>query len=178
MEPSSGTGPLTLFFILIPRLRVAAALDDIAHAVENGPQPLGIAGITRDGDGKVEVVDPLSSTHRQTGRGLGLGAAVGVVAGLLFPPTIIAGAIAGAVVGGVAGHREKVDPVEARLREMGEQLQNDSGAVVAVVEATDADAFERAVMSIGDTDATIIRNAIPEERSAEIRERLAGRQPG
>ena len=59
---------------------------------------------TKDADGKVKVLDTISTTRTT---GAKWGAAIGAVIGVVFPPSILLSAAAGAATGAAAGNLAK-----------------------------------------------------------------------
>ena len=96
------------------------------------------AVVTKNEDGKVEIVDKI---EKPTQHGGWAGAAVGAALGVIFPPGILLGGLIGAGAGALIGHLEGGMSRED-VREVGELLDNSEAALIVVGEAT----IERAVM--------------------------------
>ena len=95
------------------------------------------AVVTKNEDGKVEIVDKI---EKPTQHGGWYGAAVGAALGLIFPPGILLGGLIGAGAGALIGHLEGGMSRED-VREIGDLLDNSEAALIVVGEAT----IERAV---------------------------------
>jgi uncharacterized membrane protein len=97
------------------------------------------AVIRKDADGKVHV----TKTEKPTQHGAWTGAAVGALVGILFPPALIGSAIVGAGAGGLIGHLEGGIP-RGDLKELGEELEQGSAAVIVLGESKIEEQLERA----------------------------------
>jgi uncharacterized membrane protein len=97
------------------------------------------AVIRRDDDGKVRV----TKTEKPTQHGAWTGAGVGALVGLLFPPAIIGSAIVGSAAGGLIGHLARGIP-RHDLKELGEELERGSAAVIVLGESKIEEQLERA----------------------------------
>jgi uncharacterized membrane protein len=97
------------------------------------------AVIRKDDDGKVRV----TKTEKPTQHGAWTGAGVGALVGILFPPAIIGSAIVGATAGGLIGHLEGGIPRDD-LKELGEELEQGSAAVIVLGESKIEEQLERA----------------------------------
>jgi uncharacterized membrane protein len=98
------------------------------------------AVVRKDADGKVRV----TKTEKPTQHGAWTGAGVGALVGLVFPPAVLGSAIVGAGAGGLAGHFSRGIP-RHDLKELGEQLQKTSAAVIVIGESKLGEQFEQAV---------------------------------
>lgn len=98
------------------------------------------AVVRKDENGKVRV----TKTEKPTQHGAWTGAGVGAVVGLIFPPAVLGSAIVGAGAGGLAGHFSR-GISRHDLKELGEQLDNATAAVIVIAEAKLGDQFEQAV---------------------------------
>lgn len=107
------------------------------------------AVVRKDENGKVRV----SKTEKPTQHGAWTGAGVGALVGLVFPPAVLGSAIVGAGAGGLAGHFSRGIP-RHDLKELGEQLENSTAAVIVIAEAKLGEQFEQAV---GNADRLIER---------------------
>ena len=88
------------------------------------------AVIRKEEDGKVRV----TKTEKPTQHGAWTGAGVGALVGLIFPPSLIGTAIVGAGAGGLIGHlRGGIS--RGDLKELGEQLEGGSAAVIVIGES-------------------------------------------
>jgi uncharacterized membrane protein len=116
------------------------------------------AVVTKNEDGKVEIVDKI---EKPTQHGGWYGAAVGAALGLIFPPGILLGGLIGAGAGALIGHLEGGMSRED-VREIGDLLDNSEAALIVVGEAT----IERAV-----TEATErAKKELKKEVRADARE--------
>lgn len=97
------------------------------------------AVIRKEEDGKVRV----TKTEKPTQHGAWTGAAVGALAGIIFPPAILGSAIVGAGAGGLTGHLAR--GISRRdLKELGEELEAGSAAVIVLGESKIEEQLERA----------------------------------
>ncbi len=111
------------------RLHAAGAIGTYDSAV-----------IEKDEDGKVHV----HKTEKPTQHGAWTGAGVGALVGILFPPAIIGSAIVGAGAGGLIGHlRGGVSRDD--LKELGDELEAGSAAVIVLGESKIEEQLEKAV---------------------------------
>src|SRR5919112_1849334 len=92
------------------------------------------AVVTKNEEGKVEIVDKIEKPTQHGGM------AVGAAMGLIFPPGILVGGLLGAGAGALMGHLEG-GMSRSDIREVGEMLDNSEAALIVVGEAT----IERAV---------------------------------
>jgi uncharacterized membrane protein len=97
------------------------------------------AVIRKDDDGKVHV----TKTEKPTQHGAWTGAGVGALVGILFPPAIIGSAIVGAGAGGLIGHLEG-GISRGDLKDLGEELERGSAAVIVLGESKIEEQLERA----------------------------------
>jgi uncharacterized membrane protein len=97
------------------------------------------AVIRKDEDGKVRV----TKTEKPTQHGAWTGVGVGALVGLVFPPSIIGTAIVGAGAGGLIGHLSRGIP-RGELKELGEQLDAGTAAVVVLGESKIDEQIQRA----------------------------------
>jgi uncharacterized membrane protein len=90
------------------------------------------AVLTKNEDGKVEVVDKI---EKPTQHGGWAGLAVGAAIGLIFPPSILVSGLVGAGAGALIGHlRDGMS--NSDLKEVGELLDESEAALIVVGEAT------------------------------------------
>jgi uncharacterized membrane protein len=119
------------------------------------------AVVIREADGSVHVHEP-----GEGGKGAAIGAAVGGAIGLLGGPVgVLWLAAAGGAVGGVAGHFAGRSIPAGDLKKIGEQLQPNSSAFLALVENTDAEAV---VNSMSDINANVVTITLGDELSGTI----------
>ena len=98
------------------------------------------AVIEKDEDGKVHV----HKTEKPTQHGAWTGAGVGALVGILFPPGLIGSAIVGAGAGGLVGHL-KGGVSRDDLKELGDELDAGSAAVIVLGESKIEEQLEKAV---------------------------------
>ena len=89
------------------------------------------AVVTKNEEGKVEVV----ARSRSPEHGGWAGLAVGAALGLIFPPSLLASGLAGAGAGALIGHL-RGGMSNSDLKEVGEMLEESEAALIVVGEAT------------------------------------------
>ena len=101
----------------------------------------GVALVTRDAEGKIDVKD----TAHTAAHGAGWGAVGGAVVGLIFPPAVLGAALVGAGVGagvgGIVSHSDKQEIKE----DVEDVMPNNSSGIVALFEEQWADQVEKAM---------------------------------
>ena len=95
------------------------------------------AVVTKDENGKVEIVDKI---EKPTQHGGWAGFAAGAALGLIFPPGMLVTGLVGAGAGALIGHLEG-GMSRSDVKEVGEMLEDSEAALIVVGEAT----MERAV---------------------------------
>ena len=95
------------------------------------------AVLTKNEDGKVEIVDKI---EKPTQHGGWAGLAVGAALGLIFPPSVLVSGLVGAGAGALIGHL-RGGMSRSDLNEVGEMLDESEAALIVVGEVT----IERAV---------------------------------
>lgn len=119
------------------------------------------AVVIREADGSVHVHEP-----GEGGKGATIGAVVGGAIGLLGGPVgVLWLAAAGGALGGVAGHFAGRSIPPDDLKKIGEQLQPNSSAFLALVENTDAEAV---VNSMSGVNANVVTVTLGDELSGTI----------
>ncbi len=119
------------------------------------------AVVIREADGSVHVHEP-----GEGGKGATIGAVVGGAIGLLGGPVgVLWLAAAGGALGGVAGHFAGRSIPADDLKKIGEQLQPNSSAFLALVENTDAEAV---VNSMSGVNANVVTITLGDELSGTI----------
>ena len=98
------------------------------------------AVIRKEEDGKVRV----TKTEKPTQHGAWTGAGVGALVGLIFPPAILGSAIVGAGAGGLVGHLRK-GISRGDLKDLGDELEAGTAAVVVIGESKLEEALEKAM---------------------------------
>jgi uncharacterized membrane protein len=98
------------------------------------------AVIRKEEDGKVRV----TKTEKPTQHGAWTGAAVGALVGIIFPPAVLGSAIVGAGAGGLAGHFTR-GVSRGDLKELGDELEAGSAAVIVLGESKLEEELEKAM---------------------------------
>ena len=98
------------------------------------------AVIRKEDDGKVRV----TKTEKPTQHGAWTGAAVGALVGIVFPPAVLGSAIVGAGAGGLTGHLRK-GISRGDLKELGEELETGTAAVIVLGESKIEEQLEKAL---------------------------------
>ena len=86
--------------------------------------------------------DPVTKTGTQHGAWTGAG--VGALVGIIFPPAILGAAIVGAGAGGLIGHLRR-GISRGDLKELGDELEAGSAAVIVIGESKIEEQLEKAV---------------------------------
>jgi len=134
-----------------PVFLYAALYDDIADAEADYDTVFDLhaagaigtfdsAVIRKDDDGKVRV----TKTEKPTQHGAWTGAGVGALVGIIFPPAILGSAIVGAGAGGLVGHLRK-GISRGDLKELGDELERGTAAVIVLGESKIEEQLEKAV---------------------------------
>jgi len=97
------------------------------------------AVIRKEDDGKVRV----TKTEKPTQHGAWTGAGVGALVGIIFPPALIGSAIVGAGAGALTGHLSG-GISRGDLKDLGEELEAGSAAVVVLGESKIEEQLEQA----------------------------------
>jgi uncharacterized membrane protein len=97
------------------------------------------AVIRKEDDGKVRV----TKTEKPTQHGAWTGAGVGALVGIIFPPAIIGSAIVGAGAGALTGHLSR-GISRGDLKDLGEELEAGSAAVIVLGESKIEEQLEQA----------------------------------
>ena len=96
--------------------------------------------IRKEEDGKVRV----TKTEKPTQHGAWTGAGVGALVGIIFPPAILGSAIVGAGAGGLVGHLRR-GISRGDLKDLGDELEAGSAAVIVLGESKIEEQLEKAV---------------------------------
>jgi uncharacterized membrane protein len=162
-----------------PVFLYAAVYDDIADAEADYEAVFDLhaagaigtfdsAVIRKEADGKVRV----TKTEKPTQHGAWTGAAVGALVGIIFPPAVIGSAIVGAGAGGLTGHLTG-GISRGDLKELGEELEANSAAVIVLGESKIEEQLEEATKRANkliekqvDADAADFKSAIEEADKA------------
>lgn len=87
--------------------------------------------VRKDESGKIHITE----SRELTGwKGVRRGAVVAGIFGLVFPPSLIASAVAGGLVGGAWGRLRDTGIKRDAMQEIGERLNGQNAAVVALTE--------------------------------------------
>ena len=97
------------------------------------------AVIRKEDDGKVRV----TKTEKPTQHGAWTGAGVGALVGIIFPPAVIGAAVVGAGAGGLTGHLTR-GISRSDLKELGEELERGTAAVIVIGESKIEEQLEKA----------------------------------
>ncbi len=108
-----------------------AALDQLKAAKKEHLIAIhNVAVLRKDQEGKLHIKEP---TDMGAGRGAAIGGVLGGLTGLVFGPIGLA-AVGGAAIGGVIARLRDSGFKDERLRQLGENLQPGSSAILAVIE--------------------------------------------
>ena len=97
------------------------------------------AVVRKEEDGKVRV----TKTEKPTQHGAWTGAGVGALVGIIFPPAVLGAAIVGAGAGALTGHLTQ-GIARGDLKELGEELEAGSAAVIVLGESKIEEQLEQA----------------------------------
>ena len=142
-----------LVFSFTDTLTADEVVDELKASQKlGGYKVVAEAVVFREADGSVHVHDP-----GEGGKGATIGAIVGGAIGLLGGPVgVLWLTTAGGVLGGVAGHFAGRSIPADDPKKIGEQLQPNSSAFLALVENTDAGAV---VNSMSGVNANVVSTA-------------------
>ncbi len=161
----SNTGS-SIYDILVFSFTDTHTADEVVNELKasqklGGYKVVAEAVVIREADGSVHVHEP-----GEGGKGATIGAVVGGAIGLLGGPVgVLWLAAAGGALGGVAGHFAGRSIPADDLKQIGEQLQPNSSAFLALVENTDAEAV---VNSMSGVQANVVRVTLGDELSGTI----------
>jgi len=161
----SNTGS-SIYNILVFSFTDTHTADEVVNELKasqklGGYKVVAEAVVIHEADGSVHVHEP-----GEGGKGAAIGAAVGGAIGLLGGQLgVLWLAAAGGAVGGVAGHFAGRSIPADDLKKIGEQLQPNSSAFLALVENTDAEAV---VNSMSDINANVVTITLGDELSGTI----------
>jgi uncharacterized membrane protein len=157
--------PIQLVVAAFPDEKAAkAVLKDLKAAKR--AKLIGIvnaAVVRKDKKGKLHIMET-ADMHR--GQGARLGGITGAVVGLMAGPALVVPAAVGALVGSMASKLRDTGFSDDRLKMLGEGLQPESSAIVAVVEHKWVQQLEEEMEEVG---ADVFTAAL----SADIAEQLA-----
>lgn len=161
----SNTGS-SIYDILVFSFADTHTADEVVNELKasqklGGYKVVAEAVVIREADGSVHVHEP-----GEGGKGATIGAVVGGALGLLGGPVgVLWLAAAGGALGGVAGHFAGRSIPADDLKKIGEQLQPNSSAFLALVEDTDAEAV---VNSMSGIQANVVTVILGDELSGTI----------
>jgi uncharacterized membrane protein len=161
----SNTGS-SIYDILVFSFADIHTADEVVNELKasqklGGYKVVAEAVVIREADGSVHVHEP-----GEGGKGATIGAVVGGAIGLLGGPVgVLWLAAAGGALGGVAGHFAGRSIPADDLKKIGEQLQPNSSAFLALVEDTDAEAV---VNSMSGIQANVVTVTLGDELSGTI----------
>jgi uncharacterized membrane protein len=92
--------------------------------------------VSKDDDGKVHIKEEAETLGKGAGIGALIGGTLGVLAG---PPGVVAFGALGAAIGGLSARLDDAGFNDARLERLGNRLQPDKAAIVAVTNFEDKD---------------------------------------
>ena len=155
-----------IYNILVFSFTDTHTADEVVNELKSsqklgGYKVVAEAVVIREADGSIHVHEP-----GEGGKGAAIGAAVGGAIGLLGGPVgVLWLAAAGGALGGVAGHFAGRSIPPDDLKKIGEQLQPNSSAFLALVEDTDAEAV---VNSMSGIQANVVTVTLGDELSGTI----------
>ena len=156
----------SIYDILVFSFADTQTADEVVNELKasqklGGCKVVAEAVVIREADGSVHVHEP-----GEGGKGAAIGAVVGGAIGLLGGPVgVLWLTAAGGALGGVAGHFAGRSIPADDLKRIGEQLQPNSSAFLALVENTDAEAV---VNSMSGVNANVITITLGDELSGTI----------
>jgi uncharacterized membrane protein len=161
----SNTGS-SIYDILVFSFADTHTADEVVNELKasqklGGYKVVAEAVVIREADGSVHIHEP-----GEGGKGATIGAVVGGAIGLLGGPIgVLWLAAAGGALGGVAGHFAGRSIPADDLKKIGEQLQPNSSAFLALVEDTDAEAV---LNSMSDVQANVVTVTLGDELSGTV----------
>jgi uncharacterized membrane protein len=156
----------SIYNILVFSFADTQTADEVVNELKASQKPGGYkvvaeAVVIREADGSVKVHEPGAG-----GKGATIGAVVGGAIGLLGGPVgVLWLAAAGGALGGVAGHFAGRSIPADDLKKIGDQLQPNSSAFMALVEDTDAEAM---VNSMSGYKANVVTITLGDELSGTV----------
>jgi uncharacterized membrane protein len=107
--------------------------------------------VSKDDDGKIHIKEEAEKISTEAGIGALVGGAIGLLAG---PAGVVALGAIGAALGGVSAKLDDVGFEDARLKSLGERLEPDKAAIVAVTEGKYAQKLGEELVNRGAQVAT------------------------
>jgi uncharacterized membrane protein len=156
----------SIYDILVFSFADTHTADEVVNELKasqklGGYKVVAEAVVIREADGSVHIHEP-----GEGGKGATIGAVVGGAIGLLGGPIgVLWLAAAGGALGGVAGHFAGRSIPADDLKKIGEQLQPNSSAFLALVEDTDAEAV---LNSMSDVQANVVTVTLGDELSGTV----------
>jgi len=156
----------SIYDILVFSFTDTHTADEVVNELKasqklGGYKVVAEAVVIREADGSVHIHEP-----GEGGKGATIGAVVGGAIGLLGGPVgVLWLAAAGGALGGVAGHFAGRSIPADDLKKIGEQLQPNSSAFLALVEDTDAEAV---LNSMSDIQANVVTVTLGDELSGTV----------
>jgi uncharacterized membrane protein len=140
-----------------------AALEQLRAAQKEHLIAIDNVAILRcDQKGQLHIKEPTDMGGR---RGAAIGGAVGAVAGLLFGPLVLATA-GGAAIGGLAAKLRDSGFDDKRLRQLGQNLQPGTSAILTVIQHTWVSELEAELEKAG---ADVVTEQIGSDIAAELK---------
>lgn len=118
--------------------------------------------VTKDEDGKVHIQETKEVT---TAKGAKRGAIIAGVFGLIYPPSLIVSVLAGGGIGGLWGKMRDTGIKTGDMKEITENLQPGSVALIALAEPPSVPPIERAMEGWG---GQMVQHGFSEEESAQL----------
>jgi uncharacterized membrane protein len=156
----------SIYDILVFSFADTHTADEVVNELKasqklGGYKVVAEAVVIREADGSVHIHEP-----GEGGKGATIGAVVGGAIGLLGGPVgVLWLAAAGGALGGVAGHFAGRSIPADDLKKIGEQLQPNSSAFLALVEDTDAEAVLNSMSGI---QANVVTVTLGDELSGTV----------
>ena len=156
----------SIYDILVFSFADTHTADEVVNELKasqklGGYKVVAEAVVIREADGSIHIHEP-----GEGGKGATIGAVVGGAIGLLGGPVgVLWLAAAGGALGGVAGHFAGRSIPADDLKKIGEQLQPNSSAFLALVEDTDAEAV---LNSMSDVQANVVTVTLGDELSGTV----------
>jgi uncharacterized membrane protein len=127
----------------------------------------GLALVTRDSHGKLDVKDDA----REVGKGAKVGTIAGAAIGLIFPPAILGSAVVGAVAGSGIGALRKRGNHQDIKDDVEQVLPPNASGIVVLAEDRWSDEIEAAF--VGATNVT--KHEVDSESTASLRSAIQRR---
>jgi uncharacterized membrane protein len=122
-----------------------------------------VAVLRKDPEGKLHIKEP---TDMGAGRGAAIGGVLGGLTGLVFGPVGLA-LVGGAAVGGIIARLHDSGFKDDRLRQLGENLQPGTSAILAVIEHIWVTELEAELQKAG---ADVVTEELGADIAAQLKE--------